>query len=76
MSLNTKSIIRDEIHRQLFSTPNAAPVEGSQAHLDAESLTKGQNILSALAQNLHDLSLMESKLNFMVREVRSSLRSK
>lgn len=76
MSLNTKSVIREEIQRQLFSSPNALPTEGAYTQLDHESLSKGQNILSALAQNLQELSLMESKLNFMVREVSSSLRSK
>lgn len=76
MNLNTKTIIREEVRRQLYSPQSMVPAQGSQTVSDLEHLGAGHNILSALAQNLHELTDMESKLNFMVREVSSSLRSK
>lgn len=76
MSLNTKSIIREELHRQIYDESDNSVNQGHDSLYNIESLNKGQNILSALQQNLLELSQMESKLNFMVREVKASLRSK
>lgn len=76
MNANTKSIIRGEIANQIFGTYQNNSHENN-SNIDAEIPTdKAQSILMSLQQNLSELSLLESRLNFMVREVRSSLRNK
>lgn len=72
MSLNTKTIIQEELRRQLYGDLNVG--SGSTPEQSLESLTKDQNILSCLQRNLTELSEMESKLNFIVREVRGSIK--